>query len=243
MVVSKELKQVLTNLRLSGIIPTLPERISYAEQSKLSLEEFLEIILYDEWERRQNRLLNIKMKKAGVDNTLESYDWNTTTQYDRALVKRLMSLDFIEKHASILIFGLTGVGKTFLARHLAFMALKSGYQVVFIRADKMFKHLRSSTFDGTHEKAMKYYLTPDLLVIDDFAVRTMIGEEANDFYELVLARHERKSNVVTSARAPDEWQPLFPDPILGNSAMDRLAHSSYQVLMEGESIRKQRRPV
>lgn len=242
MALSKELKEVLTNLRLSGIVPTLPERISYAKSSKLSLEEFLELILYDEWERRQNRLLGIKMKKAGVDATLESYDWDKKIQYDRGLVKRLMGLDFIEKHVSVLIFGPTGVGKTFLARHLAFMALKSSYNVLFSRADKMFKHLHFSILDGSHERAMKYYLNPDLLVIDDFATRAMSREEANGFYELILERHEKKSNILTSARAPDEWQPLFPDPILGNSALDRLAHSSYQVLMEGESIRKERRP-
>jgi len=70
------------------------------------------------------------MKKAGVDNTLESYDWNTTAQYDRALVRKLMSLEFVEKHLSVLIFGPTGIGKTFLAKHLAFLALKSGYQVL-----------------------------------------------------------------------------------------------------------------
>ena len=70
----------------------------------------------------------------------------------------------------------------------------------------------------------------------------MSREEAGDIYEIILERYERKSTIITSARSPEEWQSLFPDPILGNSALDRLAHSSYQILMEGESIRKQNRP-
>ena len=239
--ISKELKDLVSILRISGMIPILAERISYAKAKKLSYEEFLELILSDEVERRTARALNLKMKKAGVIN-LSSYDWNTTTSYDRDLVKKLFGLAFLEKHASVLLFGPTGVGKTFLAKHLAFSAMKSGYNAIFVRADKMFDHLKLSIVDGTHGRALRQYLKPDLLVVDDFAIRTMTREEAKDLYEIIIERHELKSSIFTSARAPEEWQKIFPDPILGNSALDRLAHSSYQVLMEGDSIRKQKRP-
>jgi len=148
----------------------------------------------------------------------------------------------MEKRSSILIFGPTGVGKTFMARHLSFAAIKSGYSVLLVRADKMFESLKHSRADGTHTRALRSYLKPDLLVIDDFAIRMMTREEANDMYEIIVERYEMKSSIFTSARAPEEWQPLFPDPILGNSALDRLAHSSYQILMDGSSLRKQNRP-
>jgi len=167
---------------------------------------------------------------------------DTTTAYDRELVRRLMSLAFIESHYSVLVFGSTGVGKTFLVKHIAFAALKAGYSVTFARTDKFFRHLKLSLLDGTHERAIGSYIRPELLILDDFAVRELSREEAGDFYEIILERYGRKSTIITSARAPEEWQSLFPDPILGNSALDRLAHSSYQVLMEGESIRKQNRP-
>jgi len=240
--ISKELKDVMVNLRLSGAVATLPERISYANQKKLSLEEFLETIFYDEWERRQAKLLNMKMKKAGVDLHLASFDFDTTSVYDRDLVKRLFNLSFIENRSSVLVFGPTGVGKTYLAKTIALYALKQGYSVTFVRADKMYKHLRLSLLDGTHTRALGAYLRPDLLIIDDFAIKEFSREEANDLYEIILERYDKKSNIITSARSPEEWQTLFPDPILGNSALDRLAHSSYQILMEGESLRKQNRP-
>ena len=238
---SKELKDSLLHLRISGILATLEERISYANAKKLSYEEFLELVLSDEFERREARSLNLKLKRAGV-SSLSAYDWNTNTAYDRQLVKKLFNLSFMEKHSSILIFGPTGVGKTFLARHLSFAAIKSGYSVLLVRADKMFESLKHSRADGTHERALRSYLKPDLLVIDDFAIRMMTREEANDIYEIIVERYEAKSSIFTSARAPEEWQPLFPDPILGNSALDRLAHSSYQILMDGSSLRKQNRP-
>jgi len=239
--VSKELKDITGYLRISGILATLPERISYARAKKLSYEESLELILSDEFERRQARALNVKINKAGVAN-LASYDWDTTTQYDRELVKKLFNLSFIEKKQSVLLFGPTGVGKTVLARHLAFSALKAGHSVLFTRADKMFDKLKLSTIDGSHDRTLKYYLKYDLLVVDDFAIRSLSRDEADDLYELVIERHEIKSSIFTSARAPEEWQGLFPDPILGNSALDRLAHSSYQILMDGPSIRKQNSP-
>ena len=239
--ISKELKDAITNLRISGMLATLPERIAYAKAKKLSYEEFLELILADEFERREARALNVKINKAGVAN-LVSFDWNTTSQYDRELVKKLFSLSFIEKKQSVLLFGPTGVGKTVLARHLAFSALKAGYSVLFTRADKMFDALKLSILDGSYDRTLRHYLKYDLLVIDDFAIRALSRDEANDLYELIIERHELKSSIFTSARAPEEWQSLFPDPILGNSALDRLAHSSYQILMDGPSIRKQNSP-
>lgn len=239
--ISKELKNTATYLRISGILATLPERLSYAKAKKLSHEEFLELLLSDEAERREARLLNLRLKKANVSN-LASYDWNTSTIYDREIVKKLFSLSFIEKKYSVLIFGPTGVGKTMLARHLAYAALKAGYSVLFTRADKMFGALKLALLDGSHDRALRYYLKYDLLVIDDFGIRPFNRDEANDLYELIIERYELKSSIFTSARAPEEWQTLFPDPILGNSALDRLAHGAYQVLMDGPSIRKQNSP-
>ena len=82
----------------------------------------------------------------------------------------------------------------------------------------------------------------DVLIVDDFGLRRLDARQSSDFYEVVLERHRRASTVVTSNRTIDEWIPLFDDPILAQSAIDRLAHNAYQVVIEGESYRKRQRP-
>jgi len=82
----------------------------------------------------------------------------------------------------------------------------------------------------------------DLLIIDDFGLRRLNHEQSSDLYEVIIERHKRSSTIFTSNRTIDEWIPLFDDPILAQSALDRLAHNSYQVVIEGESYRKRQGP-
>ena len=92
------------------------------------------------------------------------------------------------------------------------------------------------------EKVRRRLLAPDVLIVDDFGLRRLDSEQSSDLYEVILERHRRSSTIVTSNRTIEEWIPLFDDPILAQSALDRLAHNAYQVVMEGESYRKRQRP-
>jgi len=95
-------------------------------------------------------------------------------------------------------------GKTYLAKTLAFAALKAGYSVTFARCDKLFKHLKLSVIDGTYDRTIGSYLRPDLFIIDDFGVKEKTREEAGEPYEIMLERYEKKSNIITSTRSPEE---------------------------------------
>ncbi len=89
---------------------------------------------------------------------------------------------------------------------------------------------------------MRSFLAPDLLVLDDFGLQKLSGQQSTDLYELIIARHRKSSFVITSNRAVEEWLGLFDDPILANSALDRLANASYQIVMEGTSYRERLSP-
>ena len=234
-----ELKHILKKLRLSGILITLQDRIAYAKGHKLPYGEFLELILQDEISRRQHNSLGRMMKSASVnpDQTLERFDWDAGVTVDRDILKELFSLEFIDRHENVIFCGPVGVGKTFLANALAHSACRRGKKVLMGRAKKIFKTLRQSRADNSFEKELVKFLSPDLLVIDDLGLQKFTSQEAGDFYEIVIERHGRASTIITSNRHVEEWEALFDDPILANSAMDRIAHNAYQLIMEGESYR------
>jgi len=204
----------------------------------------LELILQDEIDRRDHKNLALRLDRAGFDEeqTLEGFDWDAPITFDRDRVRDLFSLGFVERQEDIVFLGPVGVGKTFLACALGHAACRAGRDVLFLRADHLLQDLHQARADHSTEKVFRRLLAPDVLIIDDFALRRLDAEQSSDFYEVILERHRRASTLVTSNRTIDEWIPLFDDPILAQSAIDRLAHNAYQVVLEGESYRKRQRP-
>ena len=242
--ITNELKQTLKRLRLSGLLATLPDRVAYAKGTKLSHAEFLELLLNDEIQRRQDSTLDRRLKTASVDmdQTLERFDWDAAITVDREKLRELFSLEFIERHENILICGPVGVGKTFIANAVAHSACRRGHTVLMLRAAKLFKRLLQSRGDNSYEREVVKLISHDLLIIDDFGLQRLTDMQAGDFYEIVVERYGRASTVITSNRDVHEWQALFDDPIMSNSALDRIAHNAHQLVIEGESYRKKRTP-
>lgn len=237
-----ELKTILKHLRLSGVLSTLPDRVSYATGSKLTYLEFLELVLSDELGRRQQGALTRRLQHARVslDQVMERFDWEAAVTLDKNRIKGLMNLEFIDRKENIILTGPVGVGKTFLANALAHAACRGNKKVVMLKAAKMFKTLYAARADNSLDRELMKLVSPDLLVIDDFGLERLMPEQAHDFYEIVSERYERGSTIITSNRHVDEWTGLFEDPILANSALDRLAHNGHQLLIEGESYRKKK---
>jgi DNA replication protein DnaC len=240
MEIQTSLKSVLKRLRLSGILLSLPERIAYARKTKLSEENFLELVLQDEIDRRDQHNLARRLAQANFaeTQTLEEFDWDAPVSFDRHRMRDL----FVERHEDVIFMGPTGVGKTFLASALGHAACRAGYNVLFVRADALFKQLHQARADYSQEKLLRRLLGPDLLILDDFALRRMDATQSSDVYELIVERHRRSSTILTSNRSVEEWIPLFDDPVLAQSALDRLAHNAHHAVIEGESYRKRLQP-
>ena len=92
------------------------------------------------------------------------------------------------------------------------------------------------------DRTFRSFLAPDLLILDDLGLHRLTGQQSADLYQLIISRHRVSSFVITSNRAVEEWLSLFDDPILGNSALDRLANASYQIVIEGASYRERLSP-
>jgi DNA replication protein DnaC len=244
MTTTTDLAPLLKRLKLGAMLTTLPERLALARREGLDYAAFLQILLADEVARREHRRLEVHLHQAGFEEVcrLEDFDWTAPITVDRRLLDAVFSLDFLARHEHVLLVGPVGVGKSFLAQALGYASVRAGYRVRFLRADDCFRLLAQARVDHTLEKTFRSFLAPDLLVLDDLGLQRFNAQQSSDLYELIISRHRRASFVITSNRAVEEWLGLFDDPILGNSALDRLAHASYQIVIEGTSYRERRSP-
>lgn len=243
--VSSELAAVLRRLKLGQMLDTLPERLTLARQDHLPHADFLEMVLTDEITRRDRASASVRARAAHLDPTMVAEAWDPTAKvsFDRAMWAELMTLRFVEDAANALVLGPVGVGKTFLASALGHIACRRRFSVHFERADRMHKRLKATRLDASHEAEMRRLMRVDLLVLDDFALQSLDPIETADFYELVVERHRRASTVVTSNREPAEMLAMMADPLLAQSAIDRLQSAAFELVVEGESYRHRQKPV
>lgn len=241
---TNELTPLLKRLKLGAVLNTLPERLALARREELDYTAFLQIILTDEINRRDHRRLEVHFQKAGFEEVcrLEDFDWAASVTLNRRLLDAVFSLEFLSRHEHVLLVGPVGVGKSFLAQAIGYTAIRAGHSVRFAHADDFFKAMAQSRVDHTIEKTFRSFLSPDLLILDDLGLHRLTAQESTDLYELIISRHRSSSFVITSNRAVEEWLGLFDDPILGNSALDRLANASYQIVIEGSSYRERLSP-
>jgi DNA replication protein DnaC len=233
----------LKQLRLSGVLATLEARHRQAIAGQWAYVEFLERLLEDEIERRAQKPLALRVRRAALNTTktLEGFDWSFNPTINRQQVLHLARCEGIRRKRNVLICGPTGVGKRHLAQALAPEACRQGFAVLFVNTHKMLQHLHGGRADGTWTKRLSGYLRPELLVRDDFGLKPLVDPAPSDLYDVINERYEVGSMLVTSNRAPTEWPDLFGNPLLASAGLDRLAHHAETLVITGRSFRAQGR--
>ena len=233
------LEPMLKSLRLSGILETLEVRKQQAVEEQWSFTDFLARLLQDEVERRAQKQLATRIRRAPLNTqkTLETFDFNFNPSINRQLIQELSTASFVREKRNILICGPTGTGKSHVAQGLAHSVCRQGFNVLFTTADQMVRNLRASRADDSYDRRLQQYLRCDLLVIDDFGLKPLTPPGPQDMYDVISGRYESGSILLTSNRAPSEWMGLFQDPLLGSAGLDRLVHNAYAIVISGASYR------
>jgi len=244
MLTVETLQPRLRQLKLSGMGDAIGPRAEEARARQLDPLEFLLLLLDDELARREADGVTRRIRAARFeeDCDLRDFDFGYNPEIPKAKLWELASGRFIEEHAAVLLCGPTGVGKSFVAQALGIQACRQRRSVLFTKTSALLTDLAGGRADGSHAQRLRRYLTPALLILDDFAMREYTGPQTDDLYELVGRRYRRGALILTTNREPKDLYPLFPNPVLAEGLLDRLLNSAYIVTMLGRSYRPRQRP-
>jgi DNA replication protein DnaC len=237
-----ELEKAKSNLEELGLlnaavfIDALLERAQHENDTYI---EFLNGLLEAELSERQRRNIEVRSKLARLPyrKTLKEFDFTFQPSIDEKLIRELATMAFVYRAENVIFLGPPGVGKTHLAVGLAIEALSQGMSVYFTSLSRLIEDLKKANKENRLEKRMRIYTGPKLLIIDEVGYLPLDNLGANLFFQLISARYERGSIILTSNKGFGEWGELMGDTVLATAVLDRLLHHSHIINIRGNSYR------
>ena len=229
-------------LRLKNCAKNIETIIEQANQKNLSPLQTIERLIDIEIEERDKarKILRFKQSKLDTKVTIDQFDfkYHKSRQNQKGLILNLMDLEFIYRKKDIILIGNPGTGKSFLARSIAYAATQAGIKTLFTTAMDMVNHLIEAEADHNLLKKLKYYQSPDLLICDEIGYLPLGKQGSNLIFQVISARHEKKSTMITTNLPFAEWGNIFDSTTVATAIADRLVYNSEVLIMEGRSYRK-----
>ena len=239
MIALEKARQQLTDLGLSQAAGILDSRLDTATKKDLTYADFLVDLLDAELAARRDRYITARTRLAHppFQKTLDQFDFSFQPSIDERQVRELAALSFVQEAANVILLGPPGVGKTHLAVALGIEAIRHGVGVYFVTAHTLVEDLRRAYADNRLERRMRVYLAPRVLIIDEVGYLPFDSVGATMLFQLVTARYERGSIILTSNKGFGEWGEIFGDTVVATAILDRLLHHSHIINIRGESWR------
>jgi DNA replication protein DnaC len=235
-----QIKSQLCSLRLSGMASCWQTLEETRRTPELSLKDGMELLLQAESDQRNvNRYARL-LKSAGFryNASIEELRAESVRGMDRALIDRLAMGDYIRNGEAILITGSTGCGKSFLASALGNRACRQGYTVAYFNMQKLLMRLKVSRLDGSIIKLFDKLAKTDLLILDDFGLTPLQGQQQMDFMEIIEDRHAKKATIIASQLPVAKWFDVIGEETIADAILDRVVHTSYRFTLSGDTLRK-----
>ena len=230
----------LAELKLPEIAKSYREVLDEAARKGSSVLEVLATLIGIEQTARQQRALERRLREARLPRrrTLAEYDFTFPKRIPKAAILRLFDCDFIPRHGCAVLIGPTGTGKSHLIDALGYTACERGYTVRYTRVVEMINHLTTTQINGLLGKALKTYVRPSLLLLDELGYLPIDKRGADLLFQVVAARYETGSIVLTTNRPFREWGALFDvDNTLATALIDRRMHHGEAIVIQGDSYR------
>jgi DNA replication protein DnaC len=239
------MKGVYKQLNLAHLELVVPQVLEEARQHQWTYEMFLERALSAEVDGREQKALARRYKAARIPKpkALDAFDFSFQPTLSERRMRELGDLSFLKTNTNIVFLGPPGTGKTHLSLALACRALAAGHSVLFTSLAELAQSLDSASHPGLMRQRLRRYITPSLLVIDEVGYTRMDPEQAHHFFELVTARYEHGSIILTSNTSFAGWGTLLGDEVLATALLDRLLHHAEVVTINGPSYRMKDRQV
>lgn len=233
------MSDVMKTLGLTQLEKALPILFEQARQQKMTYETFLQRALDAEVEGRNLRAAQRRIQAARlpVTKTLESFDFSFQPSISERLVRELADLSFVQTATNVIFLGPPGVGKTHLCIALAVKALAAGHSALFTTLSQLAEALETASYPSLVRQRLRRYTTPSVLIIDEVGYTRLTPEQSHHFFELVTARYEHGSILLTSNTSFSEWGNLLGNEVLATALLDRLLHHAEVLSVTGRSYR------
>jgi DNA replication protein DnaC len=236
--------QKFTQLRLKNCARNIETVIEQGKQKNLSALQMIERLLDIELEtRHQARIVRLfKQSKLNEKPTMDQFDFNhhESRKKQKNVILDLLDLGFISRYKDVILIGNPGVGKSYIAKSIAYAATQAGIKTLFTTAMDMINHLIASEADNTLLKKPRHYQSPDLLVCDEIGYLPLGRKGSNLFFQVISERHEKKSTIITTNLPFAEWGNIFDGTTVATAIADRLVYNSEILILEGQSYRKRK---